>query len=130
MFRFARRRNRYGRLLGETKFSQAIDLEGGILPLDCVSDNPPNMQNIVQIEHIGDEVDSGHYVCYLRKDETWVLADDTEVSKVPELQDMFKSKSYVLFYKREDIIDKTRSLASGQKRRAASSTQGGKKSKQ
>ena len=48
------------------------------------------------VVHIG-EIDSGHYICYCRRDDQWFKCDDNKVTLATEIQ-VLEQDAYLLFY--------------------------------
>ena len=55
------------------------------------------------IYHYGN-INSGHYVCVIKKDNKWILCDDNVISEV-ESKRVMNSNAYILFYISEDSIN-------------------------
>lgn len=55
------------------------------------------------IVHVG-QLDSGHYICFVRRDRAWYRIDDTCVSQSSEAEAL-RTKAYLLFYLRQDVTD-------------------------
>lgn len=74
----------------EVELSEAI----GAAPLAARSPGWYDLSTVVV--HIG-KIDSGHYVCYCRRDEQWFKFDDNKVTLAPETQ-VLEQDAYLLFY--------------------------------
>ena len=48
------------------------------------------------VVHVG-KIDSGHYLCYCRRDDQWFKFDDSKVTLATEAQ-VLSSEAYLLFY--------------------------------
>lgn len=51
------------------------------------------------MEHIG-TIDSGHYLCYVRKRDYWFKFDDAWVISA-SASEVLKTNAYILFYEKE-----------------------------
>lgn len=52
------------------------------------------------VEHLG-SASSGHYVCFVKRQHTWWLCDDSYVTEV-KLKTVKKANAYLLFYEKKD----------------------------
>jgi len=53
------------------------------------------------VNHHGN-MDNGHYICFVRHAEMWFKCDDAWITK-SSLQQVFKTKGYLLFYLRKNL---------------------------
>eukprot|EP01080_Neovahlkampfia_damariscottae_P006153 gene6153-10160_t len=53
------------------------------------------------IEHRGN-LDSGHYVCFIKQDQKWYLCDDEYIYE-SSIESVMKSEAYLLFYIRKEL---------------------------
>ncbi|KAL7288753.1 hypothetical protein TKK_0016733 [Trichogramma kaykai] len=65
----------------------------------------PTYEAVGIISHIGDNVDSGHYISFVRHESNWFYYDDSNVKILTE-EEVFKliqNNAYVVFYKVADL---------------------------
>ena len=55
------------------------------------------------VYHYG-SINSGHYVCAIRKENKWILCDDNIISEI-DINRVMSSNAYILFYISEDSIN-------------------------
>ena len=94
-----------GKISQHIEFSDKLNLQDYIIPSQErfeESDYAYRLVSVVEHMDIYDIVSFGHYVAYVSvnsRGDSWYLASDTHVSKVPK-EKVFDSKSYILVYQR------------------------------
>ena len=95
-----------------TKINSTVDIP---LKLELFSGNSPDEERVLKyrlcsvVTHYGNEIDSGHYMSYVRTEsDKWFRCDDLNISAIsPDGLNIFNGSSwtletpYILFYQRE-----------------------------
>jgi len=104
------KRFKYGNLSGGTKQDEKISFQKNLeLPLNTTGQSA-DYELIGIINHQGSSVNSGHYVSYVKRDDSWYEFNDSYVSQVPETM-VLDVEAYILFYCRKKSQKQTQFLS-------------------
>ena len=64
---------------------------------------PTNYEVIATIEHLGETLQSGHYVCYKKLQNQWVKCDDEIISVIKDNYCCITENAYIIMLKKTEV---------------------------
>ena len=97
--RFTKRWYGQGKVFQFISFPGQEDVDFGHFVPPDINCGPTVYKLVAIVAHSG-TMNKGHYVCYSKIHDQWILFDDNKVSKVSQ-EEVFQSQAYLLFYVRK-----------------------------
>ena len=97
--RFTKRWYGQGKVFQFVSFPGQEDVDFGHFVPPDINCGPTIYKLVAVVSHSG-TMNIGHYVCYSKINNEWILFDDTHISKTTP-EEVFQSQAYLLFYVRK-----------------------------
>jgi len=89
--------------------SVPVVMESGASGFKTLSRSGCSYSLYAVVNHIGGGMGGGHYTASVRRHDKWYSCNDSFITPIAE-EDVVTSNGYLLFYARQDVLDKTTGL--------------------